>query len=74
MPCVQCTCVVFLTIFFQLGDNRFINAAKGALEGLWKSRSKLGLVIETKLFFDSYEAYQEDQLSTESFLIQAYLQ
>jgi len=33
-----------LTIFSQLGDKRFINAAIGALEGLWKSRSKLGLV------------------------------
>ena len=31
-----------------LGDKRFINAAFGALEGLWESRSKLGLV-RTKL-------------------------
>ena len=37
-----------------LGDKRFINAAFGALEGLWKSRSKLGLV-RTKLF--SYYMY-----------------
>ena len=47
----------FLTMFCRLGDDRFINAAKGALEGLWKSRSKLGLVIKTKLFFDFYKAY-----------------
>lgn len=36
--------IEFGTISALTGDNRFINAAKGALEGLWKSRSKLGLV------------------------------
>lgn len=34
----------FVIFVFKLGDKRFINAAIGALEGLWKSRSKLGLV------------------------------
>ncbi|CAH3046550.1 unnamed protein product [Porites evermanni] len=36
--------IEFGTISALTGDKRFINAAFGALEGLWKSRSKLGLV------------------------------
>lgn len=47
---VTCTagCGTFIIEFGTLsaltGDKRFINAALGALEGLWNSRSKLGLV------------------------------
>ena len=45
---------MIILFIVPLGDKRFINAAFGALEGLWKSRSKLGLV-RTKLF--SYYMY-----------------
>ena len=44
---------MIILFIVPLGDKRFINAAFGALEGLWKSRSKLGLV-RTKLFSYMY--------------------
>ena len=40
--------ILFSCLTVQLGDKRFISVALRALEGLWKSRSKLGLV--RKLF------------------------
>lgn len=41
---------------FQPGDQRFRDAAMKALEGLWKSRSKLGLV--KKHFHDIHAKYR----------------
>lgn len=47
---------LLLNSMFQLGDQRFRDAAMKALEGLWKSRSKLGLV--KKLFHDIHAKYK----------------
>ena len=47
---------LLLNSMFQLGDQRFRDAAMKALEGLWKSRSKLGLV--KKLFYDIHAKYK----------------
>lgn len=47
---------LLLNSMFQLGDQRFRDAAMKALEGLWKSRSKLGLV--KKLLHDIHAKYK----------------